>query len=73
LIYRFSMVFCTKLDWAGPGEEGAEESVSFAYGALQVVYHLWTARRERRSECHDVQLESGREHRPISGHGSREQ
>lgn len=38
LIYRFSMVFCTKLEWAGPGDEGPEESVTFAYGALQVVY-----------------------------------
>ncbi len=38
LVLRFSMVFCTNVDWAGPGDEGVEESVTFAYGAMQVVY-----------------------------------
>ncbi len=38
LTYRFSMIFCTKVEWAGPGDEGPEESVTFAYGAVQVSY-----------------------------------
>jgi len=38
LTYRFSMVFCSKVEWSGPGDEGPIESVSFAYGALQVAY-----------------------------------
>ena len=32
------MVFCSKVEWSGPGDEGPIESVSFAYGALQVAY-----------------------------------
>jgi hypothetical protein len=31
-------VFCTKIDWAGLGDEGPEESVTFAYGALDIAY-----------------------------------
>ena len=38
LIYRLSMVFCTKLEWTGPGDDGADETVTFAYGAMQVVH-----------------------------------
>jgi type VI secretion system secreted protein Hcp len=38
LVYRFSMVFCSKVEWSGPGDEGPIESVTFAYGALQVSY-----------------------------------
>lgn len=38
LTYRFSMVFCSKVEWTGPGDEGVEEAVTFTYGALQVVY-----------------------------------
>ena len=38
LVYRLSMVFCTNVEWTGPADDGAEETVTFAYGALQVVY-----------------------------------
>ena len=38
LTYRFSLVFCTKIEWVGPGDEGLEEVVTFAYGGLQVSY-----------------------------------
>ena len=31
-------MFCTKIDWTGPGDEGPEESITFAYGALDVAY-----------------------------------
>jgi type VI secretion system secreted protein Hcp len=38
LTYRFSLVYCTKVDTAGPGDEGPQEVVTFAYGAMQVSY-----------------------------------
>jgi type VI secretion system secreted protein Hcp len=38
LIYTFSTVFTTKIGWDGPGDEGANEKISFAYGVLQIKY-----------------------------------
>ncbi len=38
LVYRFSMVFCTKVEWAGPGDVGPDERVTLVYGGLQVSY-----------------------------------
>ena len=38
LVFSFGTVFCTKIDWTGPGDEGPEESITFAYGALDVAY-----------------------------------
>lgn len=38
LVFNFGTVFCTKIDWSGPGDEGPEESITFAYGALDVAY-----------------------------------
>ena len=43
LVYRLSMVFCTKVEWTGPADDGAAETVTFAYGALQVVYQTTDA------------------------------
>jgi type VI secretion system secreted protein Hcp len=38
MVFNFATVFTTKIDWSGPGDEGPEESITFAYGALQVGY-----------------------------------
>ena len=38
LVFSFGTVFCTKIDCAGPGDEGPEESITFAYGALDIAY-----------------------------------
>lgn len=38
LRFRFEMVFVTKIDWAGPGDEGPEESITFVYGKLGMRY-----------------------------------
>lgn len=38
LEYCFSVVFTTKIDWNGPGDEGPEESITFAYGKLGIRY-----------------------------------
>jgi type VI secretion system secreted protein Hcp len=38
LEYCFNTVFVTKIEWSGPGDEGPEESITFAYGKLGVRY-----------------------------------
>jgi type VI secretion system secreted protein Hcp len=38
LVFNFGVVFTTKIDWSGPGDEGPEESITFAYGAMQINY-----------------------------------
>jgi type VI secretion system secreted protein Hcp len=38
LEYCFNTVFVTKIEWTGPGDEGPEESITFAYGKLGVRY-----------------------------------
>lgn len=38
LEYCFSVVFTTKIEWSGPGDEGPEESITFAYGKLGIRY-----------------------------------
>jgi type VI secretion system secreted protein Hcp len=38
LRFKFDTVFTTKIDWSGPGDEGPEESLTFVYGKLGVVY-----------------------------------
>ena len=38
VVFSFGTVFCTKIDWTGPGDQGPEESITFAYGALDVAY-----------------------------------
>jgi type VI secretion system secreted protein Hcp len=38
LCFNFGLVFATKVEWSGPGDEGPEESITFAYGSLQVQY-----------------------------------
>jgi type VI secretion system secreted protein Hcp len=38
LVFNFGTVFTTKIDWSGPGDEGPEESITFAYGAIQIDY-----------------------------------
>lgn len=38
LIFDFGTVFTTKIDWSGPGDEGPEEAITFAFGALQLFY-----------------------------------
>ena len=38
LVWNFGTVFTTKIDWSGPGDEGPEEGITFAYGALSVAY-----------------------------------
>ena len=39
---KFATVFTTKIDWAGPGDSGPEESISFVYGKLDVKYDSQT-------------------------------
>jgi type VI protein secretion system component Hcp len=38
LRFKFDTVFTTKIDAAGPGDEGPEESITFVYGKLGVRY-----------------------------------
>ena len=38
LRFRFDTVFTTKIDWSGPGDEGPEESITFAYGKLGIMF-----------------------------------
>jgi type VI secretion system secreted protein Hcp len=38
LTFKFNTVFTTKIDWSGPGDEGPEESISFAYGQLKASF-----------------------------------
>ena len=39
VLFNFGTVFTTKIDWSGPGDEGPEESITFAYGQLQIQYY----------------------------------
>jgi len=38
LKFVFSTVFTTKVDWSGPGDLGAEETVAFVYGKVVINY-----------------------------------
>jgi type VI secretion system secreted protein Hcp len=38
LLYEFGMIFTTKIEWSGPGDEGPEESITFAFGTLGIQY-----------------------------------
>src|SRR5262245_16038991 len=38
LIYTFATVFTTKIEWSGPGDEGPEDSITFAYGEMGISY-----------------------------------
>lgn len=38
LVYTFDTVFVTSIDWAGPGDEGPEESVAFVFGQIDIKY-----------------------------------
>jgi len=39
LIYKFKMVFVTKVEWSGgAGEDAPDEDVTFVYGAMSVNY-----------------------------------
>jgi len=38
LYFAFGTVFTTKVDWSGPGDEGPEETVTFAFGQFGVRY-----------------------------------
>jgi type VI secretion system Hcp family effector len=38
LRFRFETVFTTRIDWAGPGDEGPEESITFVYGKLGIRF-----------------------------------
>lgn len=38
LRFKFDIVFTTKIDWSGPGDEGPEESITFVYGKMGVKY-----------------------------------
>ena len=38
LQYTFKLVYVTKIDWSGSGDEGPEETVTFQYGQMDVRY-----------------------------------
>src|SRR5439155_5540347 len=38
LQFKFDTVFTTKIDWSGPGDEGPEESITFVFGQLSLMY-----------------------------------
>lgn len=38
LLFKFSTVFTTKIDWTGPGEDAPEESITFVFGKLGINY-----------------------------------
>jgi type VI secretion system secreted protein Hcp len=41
--FKFDTVFTTKIDWSGPGDEAPEETITFVYGKLGVMYWEQTA------------------------------
>jgi type VI protein secretion system component Hcp len=43
LCYEFQWVFATKIEWSGPGDEGPEESITFAYAVLGIKYRRQAA------------------------------
>jgi hypothetical protein len=38
LRFRFDMVFTTRIDWSGPGDEGPEELITFVFGKLGIMF-----------------------------------
>jgi type VI protein secretion system component Hcp len=42
LTFKFGVVFTTKIDWTGPGDEGPEESITFVFGTLGIMYSAQT-------------------------------
>ena len=38
LVYKFGTVFTTKIDWSSSGDKGPTETITFAYGKLNVEY-----------------------------------
>ena len=38
LFFSFGTVFTTKVEWSGPGDEGPEESLTFAYAQFGIRY-----------------------------------
>lgn len=38
LVFIFGTVFTTGISWDGPGDEGPNEKIKFAYGQLKIVY-----------------------------------
>jgi len=38
LRFKFDTVFTTRMDWSGPGDEGPQESITFAYGKLGIKF-----------------------------------
>ncbi len=38
LQFAFGLVFTTKIEWSGPGDEGPEEGITFAFGTLGICY-----------------------------------
>jgi type VI secretion system secreted protein Hcp len=43
LRFKFDTVFTTKIDWSGPGDEGPQESITFVYGKLGIMFTPPTA------------------------------
>ena len=39
LLFEFGTVFTTKIDWSGPGDEGPEEGITFAFSQLAIRYY----------------------------------
>jgi len=38
LEFCFATVHVSKIEWSGPGDEGPEESITFSYGQLGILY-----------------------------------
>src|SRR5262245_45406346 len=38
LRFKFEAVFTTKIDWSGPSDEGPQESITFVYGKLGIMF-----------------------------------
>ena len=53
LEFHFGTVFTTKIEWSGPGDEGPEESITFAFGALRIFYR----KQDKTGKLADVPLD----------------
>jgi type VI secretion system Hcp family effector len=42
LKYTFALVYVTKINWSGQGDEGPEETITFEYGKLDTQYQPQT-------------------------------
>ena len=70
LVYKFKMVFVTKVEWSGgAGEDAPDEDVTFVYGAMSINYQQQNSSGPARRRGLGVRVEPG--HQPAHAWKSR--